>query len=276
MTTAMNPQIEQPTQPMAMSDVNVTDLVEKATIQAESIGEVSPSDLAHCLEEYTFCRITGLVKQADIRAARKRLADQFTAENDHPVIGEDASMVSTNFQKLAIGHRRASGNYWPRFARIIYNPIMAPDIYGLREAFVRTAQIRNLCMGQPVDFAVSGVDDGMWTCSRIHHYPAGGGFMSLHRDVVAPSVVSENGIAGGFYQPLVLLTQKGEDFDTGGGVAEIDGHVVEYEDYANMGDIVVYNDMTQHGVNDIDPHKLYQQDSLAGRMGGLVTLFKKR
>lgn len=80
----------------------------------------------------------------------------------------------------------------------------------------------------------------------------------------------------GFYQPLVLLTQKGEDFETGGGVAEIDGHVVEYEDYANMGDIVVYNDMTQHGVSDIDPHKLYKQDSLAGRMGGLVTLFKKR
>ncbi len=265
--------LDMPVQP-SMPDSEARPLMEAATLHVTDVTKLKRDDLADILEKYHFCRITGLVTPDDIKTAKAALAQQFSANDDHAVTGETADKVKTNFQKLSIGCARHGGVNRPRFLRTLYNPVWADDIYKLRDAFTKVAQVRNILMGMPINFAINDVEQGMWTAARLHHFPAGGGFMVSHRDTVLPAVIKEQGIGQGFYQPVMVLSKKGEDFDTGGGFAEVHGQVVEYEDYTELGDIVVYDTLTTHGVYDIDPHKVFRQDSIEGRISVLVTLYK--
>ncbi|MCR9118309.1 MAG: hypothetical protein NXI22_15345 [bacterium] len=254
--------------------MDIQKVFDDATIEVSSIDQLKPDDLNECLRANKFCRIKGLTDLAAIKASRAKMAERFRVENDCAVYGEPASAVRDNFQKLSIGNAKHGGVNRPRFMRVFYNPIWSDDIFGLRETFIRTAQVRNLLGGHPIDFAIHEVEDSLWTAARIHHFPTGGGFMVSHRDTVLPAMLKESGIDSGYYQPLVLLSQKGVDYHTGGGIIKLGGEIVEYEDYAQQGDIVIYNAVTIHGVNDVDPDKPYRQDSLDGRMAGLVTVYK--
>ena len=42
-----------------------------------------------------------------------------------------------------------------------------------------------------------------------------------------------------------------------------------------MGDIVVYDGRTVHGVEDIDPKEALDMSTINGRVAGFATLFKK-
>ena len=56
------------------------------------------------------------------------------------------------------------------------------------------------------------------------------------------------------------MSQKGKDFESGGGFAKIDGKNVIYEDFTEIGDIAIYNSFTEHGCFDIDTHKPFFKD----------------
>ncbi|MCA9582819.1 MAG: hypothetical protein KC416_13565 [Myxococcales bacterium] len=249
------------------------DLVQNATVQVDRIEDIDRSHLVEILKKYNFARITGLVKPEAAARSRELMRKRFRMEDDRATTGESHEEVKTNFQKISIGRARHGGVDRPRFMRCFYNPLWAEDIYEMRENFRKVAQLRNILGNRELDFATDKEEGGMWTAARIHQFPTGGGFMVAHRDTVLPKIYDDKGL-GDFFQPVLLLTQKGEDFETGGGFAEVAGERVVYEDFAGRGDIVIYDTSTVHGVDDVDTHKPYRQDSIDGRMSALVTLYK--
>ena len=71
----------------------------------------------------------------------------------------------------------------PRFKRVIYSPLFKQDIFKLDEVFIRFAAKLEILMGVDPEYALrEDKTNKMWTASRIHQFPSGGGFMSSHVD----------------------------------------------------------------------------------------------
>ncbi|MCG8587935.1 MAG: hypothetical protein MJE66_01450 [Proteobacteria bacterium] len=259
--------------PLSLVPLSLEALLEQTTFRASDPEALDVEAIHQTLEKHAFARIAGVVSPGEVEAARAKLHENFDAGRDRPSLGEDPQELKENFQKLSIGGAQGYGVYRPRCIRTLYNPIWAEDVYGMREIFRKVARVRNAVYGLPRDFAIEGVEDQLWTAARIHHYPRGGGFLVSHRDIVVPKVQQKQGLPD-FYQLIVVLSRKGVDFEEGGGFVERDGERYYYESACDYGDIVIYDGRTVHGVGDIDPHLAFQQDSIAGRLVGFVTLYK--
>ena len=253
--------------------ITTRELLEETTFQIDRPEDLDREAVGAALSKYSLARITGVVDHEAIVQAKKKLAERFSAEDDHASLGEDPQSLKDNYQKLSIGGAQGYGVYRPRCLRTIYNPIWAEDIYGLRESFKTLSRVRNAAYGLPIDFAIDGIDRQMWTASRVHHYPRGGGFLISHRDTVVPKVQEKQGFDS-FYQPIMVMSRKGIDFEQGGGYVEIDRERHFFETECQYGDIVLYDGRTVHGVDDIDPHKPFKQDVLEGRLAGFATLYR--
>lgn len=259
-----------------MMTVDTAALLDGATLRVSGLAALDPAEVRRIMVKYSFCRIRGLFGAAEIRAGLESLRRGFDPSLDNPVIGEAPGAVMKNFQKLAIGGTMQSWAYRPRFIRILYNPLWEADIYGLHGLFRKLAALRNRLQGHPEGYAIDTVDGGMWTAARVQHYPAGGGFLIPHRDTVISKVNSDAGIEQ-FYQILLPLTQKGMDFERGGGFVELEdgeGQRVYIEDNIEAGDVVMYDGRTVHGVADIDPHKRVNLQTMDGRVVMFASLYK--
>jgi|GEM_PF-808418 len=250
------------------------DLLDNVTQCAASLDDVDYTRIRDDVRRTSLARIRGILDRETIRDCLARIRAGFDRTRDRKHDPRDADAVRTNFQKLQIGAnsgadtRRTLG----RFLRILYNPIFAEDIYGLRGSFATTARFRNRLYGLPEDFAVEGTDNGLFTCARIHQYPQGGGFMVPHRDIFSRLVTEESDL--GYFQIFFLLSEKGADYAEGGGYVEVDDRRLLFEDHTAAGDIVVYDGRTVHGVADIDPLLPLDLDTFGGRSAGFVSLFR--
>lgn len=255
-----------------MSDM--ADRMARVSFEGRDVETLPYDDIRRALADHTLVRIRGLFDRDEIRSAFASLAAAFDASNDRKHDPRDTEAIRRNFQKLQIGansgvnSRRSLG----RFVRILYNPIFADDVYGMRAHFVTLARFRNLLYKLPIDHAVHGTDDGFWTCSRILHYPRGGGFIVPHRDMYSQVATAEAGL--GYFQPLLLLTEKGSDFHEGGAYVDVGDDRIYYEDFCRAGDVVVYDGRSMHGVSDIDPLEPLDLTGLSGRAAALVSLFR--
>ncbi len=242
---------------------NVTDL-----------GGVPREAIRQTVADRGMAIVRGLLDRDELRAALERFRVHFDARLDARHDPRDSDATRRNFQKLQVGansgvdSRRTLG----RFMRIFYNPIFAEDIYGLRSHFVTLARFRNLLYELPLDYAVHGTDDGFWTCARIQQYPSGGGFMVPHCDMYAQAATTESGL--GYFQVLLLLTEKGVDFHEGGAYVDVGEDRRLYEDGCRTGDVVVYDGRTVHGVADVDPMAPLDLEHLTGRLVALASLFR--
>jgi hypothetical protein len=221
-----------------------------------------------------FAVVRGLVDRAALRAVLEQVRVRFDARLDARHDPRDTDAVRRNFQKLQIGansgvnSRRTLG----RFMRVFYNPIFADDVYGLRSYFITVSQFRNRLYDLPLDYAVHTTEDGLWTCARIQQYPRGGGFMVPHRDMYAQVATTDRGL--GYFQVLLLLTEKGIDFHDGGAYVDVGEERILYEDGCLTGDIVVYDGRSMHGVADVDPMEPLDLQAFNGRAVALVSLFR--
>jgi hypothetical protein len=197
-----------------------------------------------------------------MRDCRKRMAEKFDPARDRATTGEHKDEVRSNFQKWSIGRARHGTVNRPRFMRTFYNPLWDEDIFGLHPAFRTQCGVRNLLGKLPEDFAIDREERGLWTAARIHHFPAGGGFMVGHEDTVLPAFYDTIDLA--FYQSVLLITQRGEDYQSGGGFIDVEGEHIAYEKYCSGGDIIIYDQNAVHGVDDVDVDVPFRQDSLAG------------
>ena len=248
--------------------------ISKYIVECSDLNEQSMAKIKATVEESHFCLVRGLTNPEIVREGMNRVHRHIERNEDSPTTGERADQVRGKvFMKMSIGNARHGGVERPRFKRALYSPY-GQNSFGLDPVFSQLARVRNFLAGKRADYALEVEEDGFWTASRMHHFPAGGGFMVLHRDTVLPAKLEENNFEGGYFQPLAILSKKGEDFETGGGVAVIDGTSVEYEDYTELGDIAIYDALSEHGVNDVDSHIPYTQRSGRGRYSGLATLYK--
>ena len=258
---------------------DLTDMLAQATITASQVADIDRAKLMSILEENSYAVISGLISPEDIRAAKKRIKDQFSVENDHPATGESPEDLYKNFQKFSIGSGDLREKDLAKALRTYYNPIWADDIYGMREPLRTAAQVRNLLMGADLQFAVDSIQDGFWTGARIHHYPSGGGFMQGHKEDYIPKFYEEAGLELCYYQPIILMSKRGDgedcDYESGGGYFESrDGERCYYEGYTEMGDVVIYDTQLFHGVTEVDPRKPFRQASTEGRYIAFSTLYK--
>ena len=254
------------------------ELLRAATVIAASVDDIDRGEIADRIDRLGVVVVRGLNTPDEVIRAKQQLAARFSVENDRPSRGETSEELYANLQKFAVYGSGFRPNAHPQCLRSFYNPIWAEDIYGMREIFRRTARLRNLLSEVALDWAVDEIEDGFWTAARLHHYPAGGGFMDGHREIQVPKVYEEAGLSIAYFQPLVVMSKRGTgqdcDFETGGGFFEDNGQPVYYESYCEPGDVLVYDTRVIHGVSEIDSHKPFRQDSLEGRFAAFVTLFK--
>ena len=245
-----------------------------ATFTVSSVEAVPVADLRAALETHTVVRLRGLFEPAAVRAATRGMAAGFDPARDRKHDPADTEAVRTNFQKLVVGgitgvnEQRALA----RVVRMFYNPIFAEDVHGMRAHFVRLAQLRNRLFGLPTDFAVHGTEDGYWTAARVHQYPRGGGFMVPHTDAFSRTAVEESGAY--YAQVLLLMTRKGEDYREGGAFVDLGGGRVYYEDDCELGDVIVYDGRSVHGVGDIDPLEPFDLMTFSGRVVAFASLYR--
>lgn len=262
----------------AAGAVDIQAILQKTTIHVSRVEDISVTQLADILNTHSFAIIKGIIDPDDVRRAKQNIRKLYSQDNDNPATGEAPEDIMGNYQKLSIGGAEHSGVYRPRCMRTLYNPIWADNIYGMRDIFRTTAQARNAIYGWDLNYCIDAVEDGFWTAARIHHYPAGGGFLVSHVDDVVPVVQQAEGISR-YFQPVVVMSKKGKgddcDFQTGGGFFEIQGERYYYEEHAELGDIVIYSGATIHGVADIDLHKTFDPRNCEGRLAAFVTVYRK-
>jgi hypothetical protein len=241
---------------------------------ASDIHRLPLADIREAASTHGLARVRGLFNRDDLRRTLAQIVERFDANGDQRHDPRDTDAVRRNFQKLQVGansgvnSRRTLG----RFMRVLYNPIFAEDVYGMRQHFVTLARVRNLLYGLPVDFAVHGTDEGYWTCARLQQYPSGGGFMVPHRDMYAQAASAESGLT--YFQLLLELTEKGRDFMDGGAYVDVGEERRLYEDDCLTGDVIVYDGRSMHGVADIDPLQPLDLRRFTGRIVGMASLFR--
>jgi hypothetical protein len=240
-----------------------------------SAAEIPLEAFNDAMARRTFACIRGIVQEDEMRAALQRITERFDRRLDHPAAGQPPDAVRSNFQKINLGgESRTASNDDARFFRAFYNPFWADDVWGMRSAFQRLSQVRNLLAGLPLEFALTDIEpNGLWTAARFHQYPAGGGFFRRHTDYVVKDIADEKSTR--FFQVVLTMSRKGEHYQQGGAFVDIGDQRVCLDDCALPGDIVVYDGRTVHGVEDIDPRVPLDLDTINGRVAGFATLFKK-
>jgi len=160
-----------------------------------------------------------------------------------------------------------------RFMLTIYSPLMSEDKFGIANFFRVLIQVRDLCAGRPEPLYDDKLDEPFFNGSRLQIYPSGGGFMSAHTDSTAVNTfnAASNGV---FLQPLLLLSERGLDYETGGAFYEKNGEKIFIENGTRSGDIVVYDESIKHGVGDVDSALPLDLNSRSGRIVALTTIYK--
>ncbi len=240
---------------------------------ADSIKELDFNQIKNNLDSKSIAVIRGLISKKDIDIAINKIKEYFSREKDNPTIGESPKDIQKNFQKLLIGGHTHSGLYLTRFFRTFYNPLWAEDIFKMHHIYRLMIKIRNLCADYPENFAIDKIEEnGLWSATRIHQYPTGGGYFAKHKDSVLSEVSNKHKLK--FFQVILNMTKYGVDFEQGGAFIEINGEKIIFEKEFEVGDIIIYDENTMHGVDEIDIHKNLNLDSICGRLTAFVSIYK--
>ena len=247
-----------------------------ALIEVNDPDSLDRQEIDEVSRQHGYAIVRGVVLPDAISRARTLLKEWFDSSRDRPSRGESPTALQGDFfQKFLLGATHPSGVHRPRCHRTIYMSLDFADRFGLKEVFVALARIRNCLSNLPRDFGIFEDSDGFWTPARVHHYPRGGGFLVEHKDNFTPEVQKSGGVVS-YSQPIVVMSRRGTDFSQGGGfVVDRSGSRVHYEEFCDLGDVVLYTGETIHGVDDIDPHLPFEQGSFDGRLSGLVTLYRR-
>lgn len=222
--------------------------------------------------------VRGLVAPEECERGLAQLAREFDPADDSLTDHKSRApepLAIPNYQRLMMGEWGDAETQHSFWMRLFYNPLWNADRYGMHSVFRRLVRLRNLVQNTREDYCLEAPESGIYTLSRIHQYPAGGGFLASHRDSVAAQVPITGGLSD-YFQVLLVLSRKGKDFTRGGGYWVQDGRRVLYEDFCEPGDVLIYNSQTLHGVACVDPHRRADLASLAGRYSATVTLYRQR
>jgi len=265
-----------------MASTNINNNTNTSSSYSHCIFKVAHLDsldidlVAETIAKEDFAVIRGLVDPQEVALSIAQLKTRFKKEDDHPTLGESPKDVQNNFQKLLIGGKMHSEVYCTRFFRVFYNPLWSEDIYKMHGIFRNLIGVRNALLRRPLDYATDKIEsDGLWSACRIHQYPVGGGYFAGHKDVIVIDVAIEKKMP--FFQVILVMTKQGVDFEQGGGYVKVrSGEVLNFEETFEVGDIVIYNETNWHGVEEVDPHRTLNLESVNGRLTAFVSLYKDK
>lgn len=248
---------------MSLPDVFNVSSISSLLEQRESI--------CTCLEKSGISILRGLVDENALASSRALIKSSFDRSKDYLGSKATAYLANTNHQRLLIG---SSGSIFSphshgQLVRSFYNPMSSEDIFNMHGNFQRLIHVRNILSCGRKELT----EGRFWSASRIHQYPAGGGFMGAHTDIRAASILLGSSLR--YIQVLLVMTQRSIDFSSGGAFIVINGQVVDLESIVKIGDIIVYNENIIHGVDCIDGDRELDLNTFNGRVSAFVTLFKK-
>lgn len=184
-----------------------------------------------------------------------------------------STLANAPWRKLAIGSSNGVGDPYAQNLQSVYFNFDDENYPALGSLFRLMVLVRNKLMRVDPLFGSAPERDGFWNACRVHHYPRGGGFMSLHKDTYFPHVLSSQ--AGKpFYQVSVLLSRKGKEFFSGGGVI-VDNrkNKIDLETEGGFGALILFDGRVYHGVEDVDLDQTIDFSRTDGRLAAFVNLY---
>jgi hypothetical protein len=247
---------------------------EECLFQCNSIEELKtniPAVIA-CVRERGFASLRGLFGRDEIRACRAAVYDYANRGPHLATAGVSRETVRTNMSKWSIGSQSAMQAGISRSMLTVNNPMFCADRFGLRKHFRQLIVVRDLLAERNEPLFDENLPPPLFNGTRVQIYPKGGGFMTAHRDTRAEESLS--GVSGNYMQLVMLLSERGTDYRTGGAfVVNDSGTVIDTEKNSLSGDVLVYDGNTLHGVMDIDSAQPLTTSDLAGRAVALVTVY---
>ena len=250
--------------------------INDVTFNFTNFDNLNISNVKKCSDENNLAIVKNFVTKDEIKYCKKIIKNQFSQANDKIRQRDEYYKVATNYQRLCVGYGTHPGSGEmrnSRLFRILFNPTFEEDIYKMREIFKKLIVLRNLLYGCKENFCLDGPEQGVFSCSRIHQFPKGGGFLQLHKDKDGEIVSTKSNLST-FLHPLLIFDEKGKDFKTGGGIIKHKDEIIFYEDDLEPGDVAIYNGRTEHGVYNIDQEEVLDLEKFNGRSSVLVSLFK--
>ena len=141
------------------------------------------------------------------------------------------------------------------------------DMFDFFNLFRPVFELKNKLSNLPANkFLGAEPEDGCTSRLAFQFYPSGGGALNRHIDPVDRHQLTV---------PVMLLSEKGKDFNTGGLYIEsAAGKRLLFDDIGQLGDIVFFNAQITHGVEPIDPEEELNWPSFRGRWMGLFAVNK--
>ena len=221
----------------------------------------------------SFTVIRGLFDRERVRARMRAVYRFANEERRLASAGVRPDEIQHNVVKWSIGGQSTTQSGLPRMMATVYNPLFAEDLHGLHADFRRIIEVRDALADRAV-LTDEKLAPERWNGCRVQIYPAGGGFMGAHLNSRGVGNLPQD--TNAFIQLLLLLTERGIDYKTGGAFVERDGRQIDSEVDTLSGDVVVYDGATVHGVADIDPTSVFNAADLRGRAVALATIYDKR
>jgi hypothetical protein len=247
---------------------NTTDVI----VNVQNIDILDVDIIHKTIEMYDFAIVRGLFDRAVLRSVLDKLSTTFDPNKDNPPQGEARDAVRSNFQKFTAGGASLRYNKVPRFFRTFYNPVWDTDSFGMRNSFKTLIRLRNALYGIDKDFALDKIENaGLWSATRLHQYPQGGGFFAGHYDTILLNVAKEKNT--NFYQLILTISEKGTDYFEGGAFVEKNDKRYLIEDLCKVGDVLVYDGRSLHGVEDIDADTKFNSQAINGRVVAMASLY---
>ncbi len=242
------------------------------------IEKIDKQKVLKSLNTNHFVILRGLFKKNQVIEVLNNLKKKIKFRNDKIRKKNQYDLIKSNYQRLMFGMSggvRGLLNTNSRFIRTFYNPLWCEDIYKANKIFIKLTMLQNYFYNLDRYYGIKEkkTKHGLFVASRFQHYPAGGGFLSPHKDIAAIKTAKKLKI-NLFYNFLLLMTKKGKDYKEGGGFIVKNKKVFNYENICEYGDVVIYNSKTVHGVEDIDFSKYPDVKTKNGRYVALTTLFK--
>jgi hypothetical protein len=223
-----------------------------------------------------------IVKDSELEqsciAAREEYERCLRASKLHPTRERFhySELSQAPWRKLAIGSNNGVGDPYAQNLQSIYFDLNDKNYPVLGSLFKMMVVIRNKLMRVAPSFGSSPEQDLFWNACRVHHYPRGGGFMSLHRDTYFPQIMAAQ-IGKPYYQICALLSRKNKDFSTGGGViVDQQKNKVDLETQGGFGSLILFDGRSYHGVEDVDLDQIIDFSRSDGRLAAFVNLYSAK
>jgi len=223
------------------------------------------------VEDSGFALIRGLFNRDEIRTKLPIIKKALKNITPLPSSGVSRESIRKNNVKWSIGSQSGSQSGISRLMITIMNPMYEEDFLGLHDTFKKLIILRDALANREHTMFDEVLPKPKFNGTRLQIYPSGGAFMTAHIDERAIENVSD--ISDTYIQLVMLITEKGLDYKSGGAFVEKDGRFIDSESGSLSGDVLVYSGSTMHGVSDIDSNLLFEPHNNLGRIVALATIY---